>query len=132
MSLLKSAHYKFLSGFKTFTIFFHFSLRPIEVLVQKFKCFVTAHGVAAIEKFYFCFISKIKLVIKIFHLSILISNPLIRLNNVMMTSLNHEWSWKYEVSHFRITECAPHIEIGHFPFQTVHETSLVVRVSYFS
>ena len=102
------------------------------MFVKKLKSSITAHRMAPIKKFYFCFISKIELVIKVIDFCILVSNPLIRLNYIMVTAFNHKWSWENEVSHFCVTECATHIEIRHLPFQAIHETAFVMRVNYLS
>src|SRR5215208_524200 len=98
------------------------------MFMQKFKCSFTSHRMSSIKKFYFCFISKIKLVIKEIYLSVLIRNPLIRLNQIMMTAFNHKRPWKDKVCYLGVTECASHVEIRHLPFQAIHKAAFEMRI----
>src|SRR5688572_28401268 len=97
-------------------------LRPTEMCVKEFKGSFTPHRMASVKEFDFGFISQIKLIIKIFHFSIFIRNPLVRLDQIMMTPLNHKRPWKNKVSHFSVAESISHIKIGHLPFKTIHKT----------
>src|SRR5204862_4071381 len=96
--------------------------------MQKFERFITSHRMSAVKKLNFCLIAEIKLVKKISDLSILISNPLVWLYQVMVTPLNHESSWENEVSHLCITERNAHAEIRHLPFHAIHKAALIMCV----
>ena len=88
--------------------------------------------VPSIKKLYRGLISQPQLVIKPPNLRILISNPFIRLNCVVVTAFDHKWSRENEIRHLCLTEGVSHIEIGHLPLHTIHKTAWVVYIDYFS
>src|SRR5688572_27788995 len=99
--------------------------------MEELKCSFAPHRMATVKIFYFSFVALIELVVEKPDLTEFITDPGIRLYQIVMTAFNHKWSWKYQVGHLRITECIPHIEVGHFPFKCIHETAFVMRVSHF-
>src|SRR6266850_6085555 len=98
--------------------------------MQKPERSIRSHGVSSIKEFYCGLVFKIEHVINIPDLGIFIGNPLIRLNQVVMTALNHEWPGENEIGHLGIAERISHIKIRHLPFQRVHITTLEVRIHY--
>src|SRR5688572_26511155 len=80
-------------------------LWPVQVFAKKAEGTVLAHRVTAVENLNIRFVFKIELIVNIFHFPILIKNPFIWLDKVVMASLNHKRSWENKVGHFSITEC---------------------------
>src|SRR5258708_40374034 len=52
--------------------------------------------------------------------------PLISSDSIMVAALHHEGAGNHEVSHLSVVECAAHVEIGHLPFDAVHEAEAFV------
>src|SRR5690606_1652511 len=50
----------------------------------------------------------------------------------MASSFDHKRTWKDKISHFRITEGAPHVKIRHFPFNGIHKTVMIMGVDNLS
>ena len=103
-------------------------LRPVEMFMKKFKSAIDLHRMAAIKKFYFCFISKVELVVEVFNLAILVGNPFIRLNQVVVATFHHKRSGENKICHLSITECTSHIEVWQFPFYTVHIATWIMSI----
>src|SRR5690349_3117714 len=50
----------------------------------------------------------------------------------MPSAFDHKRPGKDKVSHLGITECVAHSEVGHLPFNAVHETVAEMRICYFT
>jgi len=99
--------------------------------MEKCKGSDTPHGMASVEKLNLCPFPQPEFVIQVFHLTILVGHPFVRLYDVIMAAFNHERPGKDEIGHLGIAERTAHVEVGHFPFHGIHESVFEIRVHYF-
>jgi hypothetical protein len=106
-------------------------LRPVQMFVQEPEGFLTVDRVAPIEELYLCLIGEVELSIEPSHFRVLVRNPLISSDAIVVSAFHHERPRDHQVSHFRVVECAAHIEIWHLPLDAVHEAEVLVGARNF-
>ena len=52
--------------------------------------------------------------------------------HIVVTAFHHKGSWKNKIGHLRIAKCASHIEVGHFPFYTMHKAARIMCINHLS
>ena len=59
-------------------------------------------------------------------------DPFVSADAVIVSTLHHKGPRQDQVGHLGIVERAAHVEVGHLPFDGVHETEALIGAGYFS
>jgi hypothetical protein len=107
-------------------------LRPVQMFVKKAKGILVSRRMPSVKELNIGFVNHVELIVQKPDFGILIGDPFVWLNKIVVTSLNHEWPGEDKIRHFRVTVGATHVKIWHFPFDGMHEAVVKMRVRHFA
>ena len=97
------------------------------MLREKLEGAFAVDRVASIEVFHLCSIRKTKLHVQPEHLGVFIGNQTVLADLIVMPAFYHEGARENQIGHLSVVKGVPHVKIGHFPLDGVHEAEPLIR-----